>query len=95
MANLLVRERVAACVSISNVNSIFDWKGKTESQDERLLIVKSLKSRFSDIEKLVKANHSYECPEIIACDISSASKEYERWVRQTCGKPKSGERKEN
>ena len=80
----LISGNLVACVNIASVESIFRWEGKTENQAERLMIIKSVRSRFDDIEKFVKANHSYDCPEIIAMKIEAASKDYAAWVRNEC-----------
>ncbi len=85
IAGQLVREHVAACVNIAEIDSIFEWRGKLENQAERLLVIKTTQSRFVELERLVKENHSYELPEIMAIEVASVSKEYEDWVRRACG----------
>lgn len=85
IARLLIEAHLAACVNIIPVRSIFEWDGKIEDQSERLLLIKSMKSRFDQIRDMVKANHSYELPEIIAVDIASASEEYTDWIKTVCG----------
>jgi periplasmic divalent cation tolerance protein len=80
----LIGERLAACVNIADIKSVFEWKGKIEREDERLLIIKSVRSNFEIIEKYIKANHSYECPEIIAMEVEAASENYASWVRSAC-----------
>lgn len=84
ISELLVRQHLAACVSIAGVESIFQWQGKFERQAEKLLIIKTVQSRFEEIERLVKNNHSYNCPEIVAVEIAAVSKDYENWLRSAC-----------
>jgi len=79
-----VREKVAACVNIAGIDSVFKWQGKFENQGERLLIIKTIQSRYSELERLVKANHSCECPEILAIEAANVSEEYAMWVRGSC-----------
>jgi len=81
----LISGKLAACVNIAHVDSVFRWQGKIENQGERLMIIKSVKSKFDEIEKFVKANHSYDCPEIIAVKIEAVSDNYAAWVRSECG----------
>jgi len=71
---------LGACVSISKVASFFEWNNKIEEQPEFLLIVKTKQSIFDELEKFIKNNHSYDCPEIIATDITNSSDDYARWV---------------
>ncbi len=80
----LISSRLAACVNITTVDSVFRWEGKTENQTERLMIIKSVRSRFDDIEKFIKGNHSYNCPEIIAMKAEVVSDDYAAWVRSEC-----------
>jgi periplasmic divalent cation tolerance protein len=84
LSNGLVNKGLAACVNIADVKSVFEWKGKIEKESERLLIIKSIRSNFEMIEKHIRANHSYECPEIIAMEVTAASEKYASWVRSAC-----------
>ena len=63
---------------------MFRWRGNIENEAEKLLIIKSVESRFSELERYVKANHSYDCPEVIALEAEFVSKEYADWVRSAC-----------
>lgn len=89
LSNGLVNKGLAACVNIADVKSVFEWKGKIEKESERLLIIKSVRSNFEMIEEYIKANHSYECPEIIAMEVTAASEKYASWVRSACMRAKN------
>lgn len=80
----LVSNRLAACVNIADVKSVFEWKGKIEKESERLIVIKSVRSNFEMIDKYIRANHSYECPEIIGMEVTAASENYASWVRSAC-----------
>jgi periplasmic divalent cation tolerance protein len=85
IAELLVKEKKAACVNIvPGVDSLFRWKGKIDSARESLLLVKTRSSLFSEIISLVKETHSYEVPEIIALPIIGGSEEYLEWLDGAC-----------
>ena len=84
IADGLVRDKLVACVNIVSVESLFEWKMRVEDKKEWLLIIKTLKSRYKEIEDYIKNHHSYECPEIIAQDISAVSDEYAAWVSSVC-----------
>jgi periplasmic divalent cation tolerance protein len=81
----LVREHLAACVNIIPIRSVYEWKEKLENQPEWLLVIKSTKKRFGEIERFVRANHSYELPEIISVDIAESSSAYSEWINGICG----------
>ena len=49
-------------------------------QNEVLLIAKTERSRFEEVEREVRALHSYETPEIIALPITAGSAPYLKWL---------------
>jgi periplasmic divalent cation tolerance protein len=81
----LLENKLAACVNKTNINSMFCWKGNVEKADEVMLIVKTKQALFEKLEALVRGNHSYEVPEIIALPIISGSKPYLDWINETTG----------
>jgi len=84
IANSLVEERLAACVNmISPVRSIYRWEGKIWDEKEWMLIIKTQKRRFEELEKKVKSLHSYSVPEVIALPIVEGSASYLKWLEET------------
>jgi periplasmic divalent cation tolerance protein len=83
IARTLVEERLAACVNLlSPIRSIYRWEGKTCDEKEWLLIIKTKKERFQDLEEKVKSLHSYSVPEIIGLPIVEGSSSYLHWLEQ-------------
>ena len=81
ISRALISEKKAACVNIvPRVNSIFRWKGNIEKAEENLLIVKTTAMLLNQVIDLVKRNHSYEVPEIIALPIVEGNSEYLAWI---------------
>lgn len=82
IAQALVQRRLAACVQEIGVPvlSMYRWKGRVESANEVLLLIKTSRKRFSAVSTLVKKLHSYEVPEIIALNIADGSREYLDWI---------------
>ncbi len=81
IAEMLLNQRVAACVNIvSRVGSLFWWRGKLDSTQESLLIVKTRLSLLPRIVDMVKRSHSYEVPEIIALPIIGGNEDYLKWI---------------
>lgn len=78
----LVEQKLAACANrIDPVTSLFKWQNKIQNEQEVLVIYKTrsvLLQKFSDI---VKANHSYDVPEIIALPIIGGSEDYMKWIK--------------
>ena len=81
LADMLVGAQLAACVQIlPEMESIYRWQGKIERQSEVLLIAKTISSKFADLEREVRALHSYETPEIVALQITAGSAPYLEWL---------------
>ncbi len=76
----LVENKLAPCVNILNgIRSIYFWNGKIEDGRELLLLIKTKKELFKDVEEFIIKNHPYEVPEIISFKIENSLEEYEKW----------------
>jgi periplasmic divalent cation tolerance protein len=81
LARALVGESLAACVNIlPGIRSIYRWQGKIADDAEHLLVIKTERGRFSEVEARVRSLHTYEIPEIIALEIVEGSKPYLDWL---------------
>jgi periplasmic divalent cation tolerance protein len=81
IAEMLVERKLAACVQIlPPMASIYVWKGEVQRENEILLVAKSTRAKFDDLEAAVRAIHSYETPEIIALPIVAGSQSYLSWL---------------
>lgn len=80
IARSLVEDRLAAGVQIIPIDSVYGWKGEIVADSEWLLISKTRRERFQDIERTVHELHSYEVPPILMVEISQASKAYLDWI---------------
>ena len=79
---MLVGRKLAACVQIlPAMESVYRWQGNIERQEEILLIAKTINSKFADLEREVRALHSYETPEIVAFPLTAESEKYLRWLK--------------
>ena len=81
IAKILLSQRKAACVNIvPGISSLFWWQDKLDSAQESLLIVKTKASLLDQIITLIRENHSYEVPEIIALPIIGGNQDYLEWI---------------
>jgi periplasmic divalent cation tolerance protein len=53
-----------------------------ERNKETLLLAKTTLSLFERIESMVRADHPYECPQIVALPIVAANADYLDWVNE-------------
>src|ERR1044071_4361513 len=81
LADLLIGANLAACIQIlQEIESVYRWQGKIERQSEVLLIAKTTTAKFAELEREVRALHSYETPEIVAVPIVAGSNPYLDWL---------------
>lgn len=82
LAEMLVGSRLAACVQIMpEMESVYRWQGEIQREPEILLLVKTTRANFDELEREVLALHSYETPEIIALPIKASSTSYLEWLQ--------------
>ena len=81
----LVERRLAACVNLAPVTSLFAWEGQIEQAGEVLMIIKTRAALFDSLVAAVRELHSYEVPEIVALPIVHGSADYLRWISEVTG----------
>lgn len=85
LAHSLVEVRLAACVHIEPLRSVYRWKGEVCDEPEWRLAIKTTAERFEALERHIKERHSYETPEIVRIEIDGGSREYLRWIDESVG----------
>lgn len=81
LARGITGARLAACVQIVGpIKSLYWWHGELDEAREWQLIIKTTSARLSELEEYIKANHSYETPEITSTEIPWGSREYLDWI---------------
>ncbi len=81
----LVEERLAACVNIFPITSVYRWKENIEEADEFGIIVKTKTDKVDAIEKRVKEIHSYEVPCVVSIRMDEGSAGYLKWIEESVG----------
>ena len=80
----LIDQRLAACVNrVPGVKSWYRWEGHLEQDDEVLLLIKTTRARFAEVETAIRRLHPYELPEVIGVTISAGSEAYLKWVTES------------
>ncbi len=77
----LLKNNHAACVQIDEVSSWFCWGKKLCQSNEFRLMIKTLSSKYADVETIIVKYHNYNVPEIIKLDITSGLPQYLNWVK--------------
>ena len=80
IANQLVKKKLAACVNITKISSIYTWKGKIENQPEYLAFFKTTKKNKQILKKELEKLHPYDVPEIAEINVDSINQPYLEWL---------------
>ena len=83
IATALVQQKLAACVNImAGVQSIYQWQGKLENSKEVMLLIKTRREVYAQLEARIVEAHPYELPEIVAVPIAQGLPGYLGWIDQ-------------
>ena len=81
MAEVLVSERLAACVHTFPPGvSVYRWREQIHKGQEVMALIKTVSSRYAELETAIKRLHPYEVPEIIAFPIARGLPTYLTWI---------------
>ncbi|MBP2145370.1 periplasmic divalent cation tolerance protein [Methanofollis sp. W23] len=93
IAELVVEKRLAACVNLFGVGSVFWWEGEVAREREELMVIKTRRDLLPALTAALKGAHPYDVPEIIALPIIDGDADYLAWVAgETRREERSGER---
>ena len=83
IANMLLEEKLAACVGFFPVKSRYWWKGKVKSNDDEFqLTIKTKESLVDETIEKIKQVHSYELPAIEVLDIEKTNAGLKEWIEE-------------
>ena len=86
IAQNVVSEKLAACVNVlPGIRSCYVWEGKLTWSEELLLLIKTTRGRFEQLQNRIRALHSYAVPEIVGVTIDEAFDKYIDWIDECVG----------
>ena len=81
IGNLLLKERLAACINIiDGMRSIFWWEGSLDQGRETILLAKTKAGLLDELTDTVKAAHSYDLPCILALPLVGGNRDFIEWI---------------
>jgi periplasmic divalent cation tolerance protein len=81
LAQALIESRAAACVNVlAACRSIYRWQGAVETANEIPLLIKATTANYARVEEIVRAQHPYAVPELIAIPITHGLPAYLDWL---------------
>ena len=84
LASAAIENNLTACVQSEPIRSTYRWQGQIEQQEEIRLLLKTTRTAYPKLEKLMLELHPYELPAIFAVPVCDASGAYAQWARGAC-----------
>ena len=79
IAKLLIENKLAACVSIKNIYSIYQWEGDITENKEFEITIKSKPQLKDDLVAFLKKMTTYDVPQILYKKFHTERK-YHNWL---------------
>lgn len=76
----ILRSKLAACIQEIGIKSHYTWKNELCDDDEILVLFKTRKELYTELEKNLLEIHPYETPEILFIDVENGSAAYLSWI---------------
>lgn len=80
LARALIERRLAACIHIQKIASLYSWNNKLCRDTEYELSVKTTAGQSQNVQKFIQAHHPYDLPQIIEIPVTGGSDDYLKWV---------------
>ncbi|MBI4399969.1 divalent-cation tolerance protein CutA [Candidatus Micrarchaeota archaeon] len=80
LGRILIKEKLAKCINIHKIFSIYPWKGRLCEEDEFVMLAKTSERKYKKLEKRIKELHSYELPPIVAIKVEKGHRKFISWV---------------
>lgn len=81
IARVVVDKRLAACAQVAGpIMSVYRWKGAVQKATEWQVWMKTSGTQVEALISLIKQEHTYEVPDIVASPITSGHPPYLQWI---------------
>lgn len=79
LARGAVENRLAACVHIERIESVFRWDGAVQEEPEFRLLFKT--GRYDALAAFILAEHPFDTPALWAMEMTVGDPEFLDWIR--------------
>ena len=80
LATAAVERRLAACVHIDAIASVYRWRGAVQHDTEQRLVFKTTEAAAPALRALILEMHPYELPALYSLEVAETSPAYHDWV---------------
>ena len=82
----IIKYKLAACVQEIKIKSHYTWKNELCHENEVLVLIKTRKDLYPDLEKKLLEIHPYDTPEILFVNVENGSAAYLAWIDEQTSK---------
>lgn len=82
LARSAVEKRLAACVHVEEILSVYDWDGLQEDTEIRLMF-KTSHAAYDALAAHILAAHPYDEPALWAFEMNRGSPSFLSWIEET------------
>ncbi|MFD5826856.1 divalent-cation tolerance protein CutA [Lentzea sp. NPDC060358] len=82
LAKNIVEARLGACVQIVPIRSVYRWDGEVRVDAEWQCVVKTSVLRADELVEHIKAQHTYDVPEVVVTPVVGGNDDYLAWVSE-------------
>jgi periplasmic divalent cation tolerance protein len=81
LAQHLLENHLVACVNmLPHIHSMYLWQNQIMSDAEALLLIKTRREHYAEIEQVLSEKHPYDVPELLAIPIENGLPRYLAWI---------------
>lgn len=80
LARAFVEEKLAACVNLVPIESVYSWQDTIHDDPEVLLVIKTASIKLHLLEERLHQLHAYSVPEFVALEAEQVSDAYKNWL---------------
>ncbi len=73
---------LAACIQTMPIESHYVWKNQQCADKETLMIIKTKKACYAELEQVIASVHDYEVPQIVQVPFVEGFNPYLAWIEE-------------
>ncbi|MEF1289601.1 divalent-cation tolerance protein CutA [Vibrio sp. M260118] len=78
----VLEKGLAACIQTMPIQSHYVWQNQLCADKETLMIMKTKKACYAELEQIIAAEHDYEVPQIVQVPFVEGFNPYLAWIEE-------------
>jgi len=78
----IIKARVAACVNIWPIESLYFANDELKEDNEAVLLIKTNESKVAEITNFLIKHHTYTVPLVATINVHRLNREYKSWMEE-------------